>query len=286
MANSEYNNGVELSKSELRKLQLIQLELLVELDRVCRKNHIRYVMDGGTMIGAVRHHGFIPWDDDIDVAMLREDYEKLKTVLSDFDSKLCFFQDHTTDPNYRWGYGKLRRVGTSYVRLGQEHLKQKDGVFIDIFPFDDVPRSTFGQVVQDWYLFALRKILWSEVGRKSVGGVWRMWWTLLSCIPPRFVFALLDGIARKSRNCTPNRVRILMFPAFGLCGKKGRMPISERYGLQKSVFNDPKEFLFEGRWIYGYSDYDTRLKMEYGDYMQLPPESEREPHLHVSSYKF
>ena len=129
------SQGVEIKGVDLRRLQLVQLELLDELDRVCRKNGIPYMLDGGTMIGAVRHKGFIPWDDDIDVAMLREDYERLKGVQSDFDSGKCFFQDDSTDPEYRWGYGKLRRKGTSFIRLGQEHLKQKDGVFIDIFHY-------------------------------------------------------------------------------------------------------------------------------------------------------
>ena len=276
----------KFSQVELRRLQMIQLDLLTEFDRVCRKYDIKYVMDGGTMIGAVRHRGFIPWDDDIDVAMLREDYEKLTKVTDEFNPDFCFFQDHTTDPEYRWGYGKLRRTGTSYVRLGQEHLMQKDGVFIDIFPFDDVPLSTLGQIIQDKYLFCLRKILWSEVGRKTTQGLWRLWFWLLSKIPHSWVFSLLDKISKRSNNSTPNRVRILMFPAFGLCGNKKRMPIHERYGLSKRVFDNPREFIFEGKKFYGYSDYDTRLRMEYGDYMQLPPESEREPHLYVSSFKF
>ena len=265
---------------------MVQLDLLSELDRVCRKHGIRYLMDGGTMIGAVRHKGFIPWDDDIDVAMLREDYEKLKTVVFEFNPAYCFFQDHTTDPEYRWGYGKLRRTGTSYIRAGQEHLKHKDGVFIDIFPFDDIPRSVFGQITQDWYLFCLRKVLWSEVGKKCTKGLWRIWYGILSVIPARWVFRQLDAIARKSNNSTPNRVRILMFPAFGTIVRKSRNPLCERYGLPKKVLLETKEFDFEGRKFLGYADYDTRLKLEYDDYMTLPPEDERVPHLGISSCKF
>lgn len=280
------NTPKELTVSELRQLQLIQLDLLLALDKVCRKHGIRYMMDGGTMLGAVRHKGFIPWDDDIDVAMLREDYERLKSLKDEFDPSFCFFQDHTTDPEYRWGYGKLRRTGTSYVRVGQEHLKQRDGVFIDIFPFDDIPRSVFFQVLQDRYLFCLRKILWSEVGRKCEKGFLRIWYSLLSVIPAKWVFRRIDKIAARSRNSRPNRVRILMFPAFGSFGEKGRLPISERYGLVKSVMLKTEEFEFEGKRLFGYADFHTRLNMEYGDYMKLPPEEERRPHLFVSSFKF
>ena len=149
----------EIQGKEFRTLQMIQFQMLIEFDRVCRKNNIHYSIDGGTLLGAVRHKGFIPWDDDIDIAMLREDYEKLKTVVNEFDPEICFFQDHETDPAYRWGYGKLRRTGTVFIRAGQEHINCKTGVFIDIFPLDDVPKSVAGQMMLDFFFFILRKIL-------------------------------------------------------------------------------------------------------------------------------
>ena len=266
-----------LSESDLRRLQLVQLELLEELDRVCRKHGIRYLMDGGTMIGAVRHKGFIPWDDDIDVAMLREDYEKFKTVTWDLNSDLYFFQDHTTDSRYRWGYGKLRKKGTSFIRKGQEHIKCQDGVFIDIFPFDDIPDSRFMQKMQDIYLFCLRKILWAEVGKIVCRGVWGCWYWLLSKIPYKWVLARVDAIAMKSKNDSPRRARILMFPAFSKNGE---------YGLDKRILLEVEDFEFEGKKFLGYKNYDERLSAEYGDYMKLPPEVERVPHLEFSSCKF
>ena len=155
----------ELSPEEFRQMQLLQLDMLVELDRVCRENNINYTIFGGTLLGAVRHKGYIPWDDDADVAMLREDYDKFKKITDQLNSEICYFQDHDTDPEYRWGYGKLRRTGTTYVRVGQEHLKCKTGVFIDVFPMDDIPHSTIGQMLNDFYCFCLRKILWSESGK-------------------------------------------------------------------------------------------------------------------------
>ena len=143
----------ELTQEQLRKMQQIEVEMADELDRVCRKHNIRYSLDGGSMLGAVRHKGFIPWDDDMDFCMLREDYEKLKAVSNELNPDICFFQDHDTDPNYRWGYAKLRRTGTTFVRLGQEHMKYKTGIAIDIFPLDDVPKSLIGQMLQDFYCF-------------------------------------------------------------------------------------------------------------------------------------
>ncbi|WP_055744103.1 LicD family protein [Brevibacillus choshinensis] len=89
-----------------------------------KKNGISYCLLMGTMLGAVRHGGFIPWDDDMDVAMMRPEYEKFREACKrDLDQSRFFYQDHTTDPHYRWGYARIRRKDTECVRLGQEHIK-------------------------------------------------------------------------------------------------------------------------------------------------------------------
>ena len=87
----------ELTSEEFRKMQLLELDMLIEFDRVCRKHNIKYTILAGTMLGAVRHNGFIPWDDDADIGMLREEYEKFKVVSKELNSDICYYQDHTTD---------------------------------------------------------------------------------------------------------------------------------------------------------------------------------------------
>ena len=274
----------ELTPDQFRRMQLIQLDMLVEFDRVCRKNNIRYVLFGGSLLGAVRHKGYIPWDDDADIAMLREDYDLFKKHMGEMDPEICFFQDHETDPDYRWGYGKLRRTGTRYVRVGQEHLKCKTGIFVDVFPMDDIPLCVPGQIFQDIYCFCLRKILWSEVARVNTKGFWKWWFTLLSKIPVDIPFAGFDRLAKKSRNSTPNRVRCLAFPATGTLYKKN--PLSERYGMPKSWFTERAEYLFEGKMFYSSRDYDTVLEYIYGDYMKLPDSKGREQHSPFSEISF
>lgn len=274
----------ELTHEEFRKMQLTQLEMLVEFDRVCRKHNIDYVISSGTMLGAVRHKGYIPWDDDADLMMLRDDYEKFKSVMSDLNPEICFFQDHTNDPEYRWGYGKLRRTGTEYVRVGQEHLKCKTGIFVDVFPYDDIPKSTLGQMIQDAYCFCCRKILWSEVGKKESKGLLKVWFNLLSHIPTKTVFKLLSVYVRKSDKNSKNRVRLLCFPAIG---KYYYMhPLKERYGIPKKWFTERDEFEFEGEKLMGTHDYDDCLTYWFGDYMQLPPEDKREQHSACSYIDF
>lgn len=278
------NKVNELSPEQFRKMQLVELDMLVEFDRVCRKHDIKYVLFGGSLLGAVRHKGYIPWDDDADIGMLREEYNKFKEHMYEMDPRICYFQDHETDYEYRWGYGKLRRTGTEYVRVGQEHLKCKTGIFVDVFPMDDVPLSVIGQIFQDRYCYCLRKILWSEVAKYNSRGFWKVWFTLLSMIPVDWPFAGYKRIADRSSNESPNRVRCLSFPATGTLYKKNL--INERYSMPKSWFTDRVEYSFEGHYFYSSKDYDIVLTYIYGDYMQLPPESKREQHSPFSKIRF
>lgn len=280
----ETNRAKELTPEEFRRMQLTELDMLIEFDRICRKNNITYVLFGGSLLGAVRHQGYIPWDDDADIGMLREDYNRFKEHMTELDPAICFFQDHDTDPEYRWGYGKLRRTGTKYVRIGQEHLKCKTGIFVDIFPMDDIPVHVFGQIIQDWHCFCLRKILWSEVAKENTKGFWKIWFTVLSKVPIDIPFAAFKKYALRSRNNTPNRVRCLSFPATGTLYKKN--PLSKRYGMPKTWFTDRIEYYFENKKLYSSRDYDTVLSYIYGNYMELPDEKERQPHSPFSEIEF
>lgn len=274
----------EIKGKDFRKMQLTELDMLVEFDKVCRKYNINYVLFGGSLLGAVRHQGYIPWDDDADIGMLREDYETFKKHKDEMNPNICFFQDHDTDPEYRWGYGKLRRTGSTYIRVGQEHLKCKTGIFVDVFPMDDIPLSIIGQIFQDLHCYCLRKILWSEVAKENTVGFWKIWFTILSKIPADFAFHGYEKYSKKSSNSSPNRVRCLGFPATGMLYKKN--PLSERYGMPKSWFTDRAEFMFEGKKLFSSKDYDTVLKYIYGDYMKLPPENQRDPHSPCSEIVF
>lgn len=274
----------ELTPEQFRRMQLTELELLAEFDRVCRKNDIKYVISDGTLLGAVRHKGFIPWDDDIDISMLREDYNRFKEHRHELNPDICFFQDHDTDPEYRWGYGKLRRTGTKYVRVGQEHLKCQTGIFADVFPMDDAPKSLPGQILQDWFCFCMRKILWSEVARVNTTGFWKVWFTVLSKIPVSIPFAGYALYSWKSRNASPNKVRCLSFPATGTLNKANSL--RERYCMPKRWFTDRAEYAFEGKQFFGTADYDSILTYTYGDYMTPPDEKGREQHSPFSEIAF
>lgn len=273
-----------IKDEDFRRMQLLELEMLVELDRVCKENNIKYQIWAGTLLGAVRHKGYIPWDDDADVVMLREEYEKFKKCADQLNPEICFYQNHDTDPEYRWGYAKLRKTGTKYVRLGQEHVNCKTGVFIDVFPLDDIPKSTIGQMLQDFHCFCLRKIMWSEIGKYNERGFLKIWYSILSKIPIDWVFKQLEKYAKKSKNSTPNKVRTLTYTAIGKLYRKH--PLKDRYGMPKRWFLNTKTFEFEGKQLVGLKDYDECLTFEYGDYMKLPPKEKRIQHAPVSDYEF
>ncbi len=260
---------ITLTAEQLRKLQLIELEMLIEVDRICRLLDIKYNIIGGTLLGAVRHGGFIPWDDDADLAMLREDYEKFTAACKrELDNNRFYFQDASNTPGYRWGYGKLRRKGTIFLRENQEHMPYEQGVFIDIFPLDAVPDSYGKRKIMDIYCFCLRKILWSAVGRFSDKNLFvRMLYKLLYHIPFRWIYKNLKWLISQCAQINSAEVRILLMPS-----------PSRECCYHRHWFESTKRLLFEGVELSGMDDYDGFLKWEFGDYMKMPPEEKRKVH--------
>lgn len=266
-----------LPAEELPRLQEMLLEMLVELDRICRAHGIRYTLYGGTMIGAVRHKGFIPWDDDADVAMLRGDYEKFRAVCRDeLDDSLFYFQDDRATPGYRWGYGKLRRRGTDFTRAGQEHMPYPQGIFLDIFPQDSVPPKWGG--LFDKLCYIVRKLQWSEVGRVSEKSAFlRGWYRVLSRIPFSLVQRFYYGLVRwGQRHPASAFTRVLSWPR-----TRGR-----KTDIRREMFTDVADYEFEGHLLMGMRDYDGFLTFIFRDYMRLPPEGSRCATHAVSSYSF
>lgn len=120
----------------IRDLQLAELEILKEFIRVCKELNLKYFLDSGTLLGCVRHGGFIPWDDDIDVSMPREDYEILLEKGQDILNKKYFLQTYKTEFEYTNTFAKIRNSETTFIESTVQNLNINHGVYIDIFPFD------------------------------------------------------------------------------------------------------------------------------------------------------
>ena len=277
-------NDAPLSQEEFRRLQLVELCILKEFDRVCRENKINYTISCGTLLGAVRHKGFIPWDDDADISMLREDYEKFRKVANQMDPDICFFQDHDTDPGYLWGYGKIRKTGTCHIRSGQEHINCKNGVYIDIFPLYGIPRSTVGQIMLDIHCFFVRKMLWARVGRETAKGLLKIWYKCVSHIPVEKIYQHLNKMIKKYNEKNPERVRLLMYPSFGKLYVKNTL--KTRFGMPRKWYTDLIDYPFEDTVLRGMRDYDAAMKYMYDDYMTPPPEEKRIPKVSFSKIRF
>lgn len=148
----------------LRKVQLLELVIAKELKRICEKYSIKYFLLWGSLLGAVRHEGFIPWDDDMDFGMLREDYEKfIEACRNDLDPRF-FLQTWDTDPEYPMHYAKLRLQGTHFVEKFSEKVSMNNGIFIDIIPFDNVPDGIIQRKIQGLRYFLCIRLLWIKMG--------------------------------------------------------------------------------------------------------------------------
>lgn len=260
---------IQLDKETLRQLQMIQLEMLVEVDRICRKCGIKYNIIAGTLLGAVRHGGYIPWDDDADIALLRPEYEKFRIACkTELDKSRFYFQDHRNTKGYRWGYGKLRRKGTLFLRENQEHMPYKQGIFIDIFPLDGVPDNYILRSMKNFEYFCVRKILWSKVGMEADSRFWkRQVYRILNRIPERAVLRCFDKMVNRANKRDTRMVRILLFPT-----------PNEQWGYYRCWYENSVDIIFEGKVFRGIKKYDSYLKFKFGNYLELPPEKDRKVH--------
>ncbi len=265
---------IYLTPQQLRQLQLTELELLQEADRVAKKYNITYCIIAGTMLGAVRHGGFIPWDDDVDIAMLRSEYERFREACKkELDPEKFYFQDHTVTAGYRWGYGKLRRKGTLFLREHQEHMPYEQGVFMDVFPLDPVPASGWGRSMKNLECFVVRKLLWAKVGKKADRNpLKRLLYAALDKIPETGILGYYNGMIERAQHCCSPWVRILMFPT-----------PNNSYGYLEKWYQGGDEIAFEGISFPGVNHADEYLRFKFGDYMILPPPEQRKVHP-VSSF--
>ena len=153
---------------ELRRIQLIQIELLTEFDRICRKYNLKYNINFGTLIGAMRHNGFIPWDDDIDVTMYYEDCDKLYEIMEkELDHDKYFYRCPETEKYHHIIFNHLEHKGTTYTKAGRDKLEHKIGVFIDIFPMYPAAPNAFIDFFHTRVCRFWRTALWTTVGADS-----------------------------------------------------------------------------------------------------------------------
>lgn len=264
----------KLNKEELSAIQRIELDMLIEVDRICRSNNISYELDGGTLLGAVRHKGYIPWDDDIDIRMLRDDYDKFcKICQSELDNKKFFLQTYYTDPNYRFGYGKIVREGTVFERYHHDMLNYKKGLFLDIMPCDNLPASPVKKALYNFECFVIRKISYSPIGAKYEKKIFiRMIYIILSKLPMSIIRHGFDRLAYKYNNSKTALVR-----------STGWHDPKEAKGYLRRWMDETCDLEFENHLFPAPKDWNGYLNQLYGpDYMTPPPADQQVPKTYIT----
>ena len=274
--NDEVICGYLVSKEQKRANQIF-LELLQEFDRLCKKHGIQYYMFFGGLIGAVRHKGFIPWDDDIDVVVSRKDFDRLSRMTQEeFGAEYPYFlQNPTTDPGNVETLIRLRRSDTTAMRkldwreAGRisSDAPYNMGLCLAIFPLDNVPKSRFAQKLQ----FSSSKILSAVLYRAYEPPRDKLFRWLLCRIPVsilgyRKFFALRHLPYRLCRRNKSGHVQVLdgFYP--GECTR-----------FCAEDFDNVLMLPFEDISVPAPAGYDRILRTNYGDYMQFPPEDRRHP---------
>jgi lipopolysaccharide cholinephosphotransferase len=257
-----------MDKKILKKLQDTELEILCDIDRVCRENNIKYFLMFGTLLGAVRHKGFIPWDDDIDIGMEREDYEKfLKIAPKKLKSKFSI-DNININKNYYLPYLKVKNNNTIFLEKNAVNYNGNNGMWVDIFPFDNYKTNKKG------FLFKLKFKFISFFHGIMIYRTLNLYFGK----PSIFIFL--------GSKFLTNKMCLWFIEILSKRSNKGNYILYyDHIGIKNTIVynrNDIfplKEIEFCGRKFYSPNNSNKILSLKYGDdYMVLPPVSERVTH--------
>ncbi len=255
---------------QLRELQLTELGILKDFAEVCKNMNLTYFLNSGTLLGAIRHGGFIPWDDDVDIAMPFEDYDKFLTIGQEQLGDRYFIQNMETDPNFNMSYTRVRLNGTTCMDSYKASWDIHHGVWIDVFPI--VPLRGKLDFKLSHLVFSLCNYLQLD---QSLSYYYDEYYNILG----RLGITCLKFLYRLPMD---KRIRLHKRIVWGMCRKKGKC-CSVLWGnittfYPENVFHEKTEVYFEGIKLCAPKEFDKYLTYTYGDYMQLPPEEKRKTH--------
>ncbi len=266
--------------AKLRKIQCLQLKIAKEIKRVCEENRISYFLIGGTLLGAVRHKGFIPWDDDLDIGMRRCDYDRFIEICKTELGKEFFLQTIDSDLSYGNFFAKIRLNGTHFREEVASIINGNDGIYVDIFPFDN---TTENEQKRKRYIKHINTL--TNLYRYKKG--YKMWnkdflhtcyFYLLKFRAMFKTYASLEKHVNEIVFSSENTSYEYMINYFDCTQRKEYLSIE---GLNNLI-----DYAFEDDYFKGPCDAKEYLLRTYGDYMQLPPEDKRYNRHNIISIDF
>ena len=264
------------TKEKVKRMQTIVFKIVCDIDDFCREKNIMYFLSGGSTLGAVRHKGFIPWDDDADIMLPREEYDRFLKEYPGFCEKRYGIGALEIDKTWVWQYA---RVWDLHSRCSSDNLDEKiTGVYVDVFPIDGLPSNKLRRKI---YYMKLR--LWRGLGNACLrkefrkGEKNRIFKTILKMfVKPfgaRYFAEKMDHLARKYSFTDSEFVGVSMAAHYG-----------ERETIRKENMQSALQVEFEGRMLpipVGYEEYLSNL---YGDYMKIPKDAEKNGYSHLDHW--
>lgn len=244
---------------DLKKVWMAELEILSQIDVFCREHGLKYSLAYGTMIGAVRHGGFIPWDDDIDIIMPRADYEFL---ISNWNVQGFIVQNKRTNDDYSQNFTKIRKDNTAFLQEEYErYVSYHTGIFVDIFPGDRIAPKGILRKLQ--FFYCALNLLYSR--EHISGGKSSVIEKVLLMVPHKIRVRIANYMEKSIQKWNTSR-NPFFFPS-----------TIEDAGIyyDSDLFDQMIDIEFAGQKCMCVTKYDKFLRRRYGDYMQLPPEEER-----------
>lgn len=258
-----------MNTNVLERLHLVQLEMIDEIDRLCNKYDISYWLDSGSALGAIRHKGFIPWDDDVDIGMPRADYNRFVAIAKKEMSADYVVQDNDVEPRYNNFHIKVRKINTIFPQSYNSEYKYR-GIQLDVFPFDYVPDDSKKTIRQCKRIQKYRKFCdracWMGVLQNPIK---RLAQRVIKIVPTSVYRSIFERLCQKY-NDTPTGY---------LTSHTYRMQREKIRIFKTDDMVPTKRVKFEDREYCIMNNPDEYLKTMYGDYMSLPPEEKRVYHL-------